>query len=125
MTIHPSHLTDLRPTDRAAALLVSRDEQVITAVREINDLVSVFREDQHADNPDWDRIGDGAGLLVLVPSLPMLLSGAARPRSLLVTRDLDDAQVWQRAVSWNAGHVIVLPDGASFLGGYLARHLAD
>jgi len=125
MTIHRSALAAAQPTDRAAALLVSRDQELIAAVREINGLVSTVGYEQEDDDPGWERIGDGAGLLVLIPSLPVVLAGATKPLSLLVTRNLDDAQVGRRAVNWNAGHVIVLPDGGSFLGGYLARHLTD
>lgn len=125
MSTHPSRMTTARSTERAAALLVSRDDELVAAVREINDQVDTVSYELDGADPGWDRIGDGAGLLVLVASLPLMLNGAAKARSLLVTRNLDDAQVWGRAVALNAGHVIVLPDGQAFLRGYLARHLAD
>lgn len=80
---------------------------------------------QTQDGMGWDGIGERAGLLLLTPSPLLVRDAAGTTRSLLVTRNLDDAQVWRCAVNWNARHVAVLPDGANFLGGYLARHLAD
>ncbi len=121
----PNRAATVRSTERAAALLVTLDDELVTAVREINDQVGTMSYELEDADPGWDQIGERAGLLVLMPS-PLLARGAAgTTRSLLVTRNLDDAQVWRRAVHWNARHVVVLPDGANFLGGYLARHLAD
>lgn len=121
----PNSMPTPRPTERAAALLVTRDAELVAAVHEINDHVDSMTYEPESTGPGADRIGDGAGLIVLVPSLALALAGGTKARALLVTRNLDDAQVWRRAVDWNASHVVVLPDGATFLGGYLARHLAD
>jgi len=117
--------TQTARTDRAAVLLVSRNAVLTTAIRNLVpavDHVSYENDDPREAGPD--RIGDGAGLLLLVPSLADVLAHAATSTVLLVSRNLDDPLVWRRAVGWQASHVVFLPDGAPWLRDRLASHLA-
>lgn len=127
MTTHPSFMPNSmptpRPTERAAALLVTRDAELAAAVREINHHVDSMTYEPEGTGPGADR---GRGRTDRAGPQPCAgPGGGTKARALLVTPNLDDAQVWRRAVDWNASHVVILPDGATFLGSYLARHLAD
>lgn len=116
--------THTRRTERAAALLVTRDPILPTAIRDLVPAVGHVRyEDEDRPDAGTDRIGDGAGVLLLVPSLADVLAHAATGRALLVSRNLDDPLVWRRAVNWRVSHVVMLPDGAPWLRDHLAAHL--
>ncbi|UGY92326.1 septum site-determining protein Ssd [Streptomyces gobiensis] len=54
------------------------------------------------------------------PLLGSLYGPARRPGVLLVGRDLDDHQVWERGVGIGAEHVVFLPDAESWLTGRIA-----
>ena len=67
-----------------------------------------------AARPVWSSaplvlVGDDQARHVASARLPR------RPDVVLVGRDLDDAGVWRRAVDLGADHVVVLPDGESWL----------
>lgn len=108
----------------AAALFITRDPVLAEAVRLLAPTVQGVSYDE-PDQDEADRIGEGAGLLVLVPSLAEVLNGDAVAGYELVTRNLDDAGVWARAAALCVGHVVVLPDGAGWLRNRVSAHLAD
>jgi len=126
MTTHPSQLASARTTDRSCALLVTADPELTATVRRVNDQVDVLpfaaADERFAGQAD---IAARAGVLLLLPSLDRIVTGGERAHTIYLSRNLDDATVWRAAVNWRADHVVMLPDGESWLDGYLTRHLAD
>ncbi|BEP12853.1 septum formation initiator [Acidothermaceae bacterium B102] len=70
----------------------------------------------------------GAPLVLVGDDLARHVAAAGLPRRpdvVLVGRDLDDAGVWRRAVDVGAEHVVVLPDGESWLVDRFAEAISD
>ncbi|WP_433891396.1 septum site-determining protein Ssd [Streptomyces sp. CA-111067] len=62
--------------------------------------------------PSWD----GAPLVLVGVEAVDRVRGAARRKGvLLIGRDLDDSEVWRKAVGIGADHVLVLPDAENWL----------
>jgi len=62
-TNRPSRPVTAQSTELAAALLVTRDDELVTAVREINDQVGTMTYELEDADPGWDGMGwdRGAG----------------------------------------------------------------
>jgi secretion/DNA translocation related CpaE-like protein len=116
------------PSSRRTAgrrpLMISADPDLVDAVGRVAAAAGV-RLDVHADPHTARREATEAPLLIVGDDLAgeLLLAGPLPRRSgvVLLGRDLDDASVWQRAVTLGAEEVLFLPDAER----YLAQVLAD
>ena len=111
------------PTPPARPLAITGDEQLtdqlgrIAAAAGVDLLVT-------SDPPVIRRDYAGAPLIIVGDDLAPVIACAGLPRRagvLLVGRDLDDGDVWQRGVRLGAEDVLHLPDHER----YLAQRLAD
>lgn len=105
---------------------MTADRELTATVRRVNDQVDVLPFD--AADERFTRqaaIAARAGVLLLLPSLDRVVTGGEPVRTIYLSRNMDDATVWRAAVNWRADHVVMVPDGESWLDGYLTRHLAD
>ena len=111
-----------RPVGLERPLVVTADPDVLddllrlaaTAGAEVQ-----VAADAGAARPAWST----APLVLLGPDVPEACARLGLPRRtgvVLVGVDLDDAGIWQRAVSVGAEHVAFLPDGERWLSDRLA-----
>ncbi|MDQ6649255.1 MAG: hypothetical protein M3Z02_03970 [Actinomycetota bacterium] len=113
-----------RPGERAVRpLLVSEDPLLVDDVARLGAVAGV--ELEVASGPAAARPGWSSAPVALVGGdAAQSCAGAALPRRsgvVLVSRDLDDAAVWQRGVALGAEHVIFLPDAESWLVSLMAE----
>jgi secretion/DNA translocation related CpaE-like protein len=83
------------------------------------DVEMVVERDIAAARRGWSR----APLVIVGADLAEAMGAASPPLRddvVVVTRDLDDADVWRRAVAVGARRVVVLPDGERWLADALA-----
>lgn len=118
-----------RPTRRGPApapprpLVVTADERLLDDLLRLTAVAGVAPEvqtDPGAAARPWRR----APLILVGADLADPLAALGLPHReevVLVSGDLDDASVWQRAVAVGAQHVAVLPDGEP----WLIERLAD
>ena len=107
----------------ARPLLVTEDPDVLEDLLRLAATAGV--ELEVVRDPAGARRGWGAAPLVLVgPDLVTRLGRSRLPRRagvVVLGRDLDDASVWQRAVTVGAEHVVFLPDAEPWLVEQLAQ----
>lgn len=101
----------------ARPLLVTGDEVLLDDLLRLT-TVSALTPDVAGDPGAATRRWLAAPLVLVGTDLADAVAAASPPRRpgvLLVGRDLDDATVWRKAVAVGAEHVVLLPDGESWL----------
>ncbi len=107
----------LRPADPARPLVVCADEGLLDDILRLAAAAGVEVEVAHdvaSAHASWGR----APLVLVGADLVEAVAAAGlprRPEVALVSRDLDDPQVWQRAVAVGAAEVAFLPDAEAWL----------
>ena len=94
------------------AVLFTADRFLAAEVDELHPGVTAVPA---ADDAHLTGLPDSDGIL--------RLTDHTGTRAFYMASDLDDAQVWSRAVEFGAGHVVLLPDGAEWLWERLTAHL--
>ncbi|MDG9702745.1 septum site-determining protein Ssd [Streptomyces sp. DH37] len=105
-------------------LIVTEDEKLLDDLLRLCAAAGAEAEVAHGGPPvpgGWES----APLVLVGDDRAGPLAGAARaparrPGVLLVGRDLDDPGVWRRGMGIGAEHVVLLPDGESWLTGRIA-----
>ena len=96
-------------------LLVTEDDQLIEQLLRICAAAGAVPH-VVCGAPPGRQAWEAAPLVVVGDDVADRLAGLAhRPQVLLVGRDLDDVEVWRRAVVVGARHVVFLPDGEPWL----------
>jgi len=96
-------------------LLITEDEALIEQLLRICAAAGAVPQ-LAGGAPPGRREWEAAPLVVVGDDVADRMAGLApRPQVLLVGRDLDDVDVWRRAVVAGARHVVFLPDGESWL----------
>jgi secretion/DNA translocation related CpaE-like protein len=119
------------PGPAPGPLVISEDERLLESVRRLCAAAGAEPRVRSGAAPPTRREWEGAPLVLLgddaVDGLAAALTGAGgpgggggpgigrRPGVLLLGRDLDDPEVWRRAVLVGAEHVIFLPDAEPWL----------
>ena len=109
---HDSTTDDGTDATGPRAVLFTADRFLAAQVSELHPAVTAAPA---AMDARFDGLPESDGVL--------LLDGDGPTRALYIGVDLDDARIWSRAVGVGATHVVVLPDGRSWLWGHLAAHL--
>ncbi|MFE7116698.1 septum site-determining protein Ssd, partial [Streptomyces sp. NPDC057654] len=98
-----------------APLIITEDEKLLDDLLRLCAAAGAVPEVAHgtpARRGSWD---DAPLVLVGDDCAPRLGGAARREGVVLVGRDLDDPDVWRRAVVIGARNVVMLPDGESWL----------
>lgn len=111
-------------TYEPVAVLATANRALIAAVTAMDPRVEIvdLRDTDPAEG-DLD-LAPRSGVLLLVPALGDVLRAVGGAHSLLLTDDLDDATVWAQAVNWHSSHVVVLPDGRTWLTDTIREHFS-
>lgn len=113
-----------RVTYEPLAVLATTNPALAAAVTALDPRVQIVNPD--LGDPATGRarhLGARSGLLLLIPAgSGDPVTAMLQARKLPLTDDLDDATVWAQAVDWRAGHVVVLPDGTTWLTATLHHH---
>ncbi|CAL9483863.1 hypothetical protein SUDANB106_03124 [Streptomyces sp. enrichment culture] len=105
-------------------LIVTEDEKLLDDLLRLCAAAGAEAEVAHGAPPAPGR-WESAPLVLVGDDRADALSRSARaparrPGVLLVGRDLDDPGIWRRGVGVGAEHVVLLPDGESWLTGRIA-----
>ncbi|MCI0383691.1 septum site-determining protein Ssd [Streptomyces sp. CNQ085] len=105
-------------------LIVTEDEKLLDDLLRLCAAAGAEAEVAHGAPPAPGRWGN-APLVLIGDDRADALSRSARaparrPGVLLIGRDLDDPGIWRRGVGVGAEHVVLLPDGESWLTGRIA-----
>ncbi|MBB1259915.1 septum site-determining protein Ssd [Streptomyces alkaliterrae] len=110
-------------------LIVTEDPELLDDLLRLCAAAGAEAEVSHgpgeSGDPPGERAWRSAGLVLVGADRAAALGEGAppvprRPGVLLVSRDLDDHRVWERAVRLGAEHVVFLPDGEGWLTGRIA-----
>jgi secretion/DNA translocation related CpaE-like protein len=111
------------PPAPARPVIATGDERLLDDLLRLCAAAGIEPEVAH-DAAAARRIWGTAPLIVIGDDLtgPLLrIAPERRPGVVLVGRDMDDADVWQRAVALGAEHVVFLPDAEDWLVGRIAN----
>ncbi|MEV0262841.1 septum site-determining protein Ssd [Streptomyces sp. NPDC050617] len=104
-----------------APLIITEDEKLLDDLLRLCAAAGAVPEVAHG-TPARRRSWDDAPLVLVGDDCASRLAGAARREGVvLIGRDLDDPDVWRRAVVIGARNVVMLPDGE----GWLVDRIAD
>ncbi|MFE1784624.1 septum site-determining protein Ssd [Streptomyces sp. NPDC059506] len=102
-------------TTAARPLILTEDEELLDDLLRLCAAAGTEPEVAHGAPPDRGSWETAPLVLVGDDCAPHIGAPARREGVLLIGRDLDDAGVWQRAVTLGADHVIFLPDAEPWL----------